>query len=453
MRPADALRLLLVLAEVAGGVEELLRDDRRAQPYVREREVSPVAARPRRPRSRSGGPTSSWTTSSPSTRPTLPSSKVTSFMRRSARWTTSFLSQQVPTGTHVAFMELRASAACPRPVSTGAKRGRGSRSTAGGDCDRPADLCHPVCRSRQIRSVRRALGTVVTIVEAQCARLRAFHRLRPGGLRGRSPIVRVAGTVTSRWRTGIAGSRVRIRNGRRPASGSSPHQTSPRFTRARQRSTLAPTSPPRDPLPAGCGCTPRARRIDRRLSSAARSRSIAAIRSERERTVFAARSSRRARLVIQLNEGLSPGHDHILAYAQFGQSQTAWLRGACASAIRRLGQGAARRIGLVPIDHVKLPVSDLDASRAFYTAALAPFGYELVYDEEPSLGFGLGGDVEDEEPVALTRTESPNAARMSPSPHRAASRWTRSTPLQWQREVGTTAHRGRPYGRSTTPRS
>ena len=37
VRPADALRLLLVLAEVAGGVEELLRDDRRAQADVGER--------------------------------------------------------------------------------------------------------------------------------------------------------------------------------------------------------------------------------------------------------------------------------------------------------------------------------------------------------------------------------------------------------------------------------
>jgi hypothetical protein len=36
VRPADALRLLLVLAEVAGGMEELLRDDRRAQPYAVE---------------------------------------------------------------------------------------------------------------------------------------------------------------------------------------------------------------------------------------------------------------------------------------------------------------------------------------------------------------------------------------------------------------------------------
>jgi len=28
----------------------------------------------------------------------------------------------------------------------------------------------------------------------------------------------------------------------------------------------------------------------------------------------------------------------------------------------------------VPIDHVKLPVGDLGASRAFYSAALAPLG-------------------------------------------------------------------------------
>jgi predicted lactoylglutathione lyase len=42
----------------------------------------------------------------------------------------------------------------------------------------------------------------------------------------------------------------------------------------------------------------------------------------------------------------------------------------------------------VPIDHVNLPVSDLDASRAFYRAALAPFGYKLVFEGEYSLGFG-----------------------------------------------------------------
>jgi catechol 2,3-dioxygenase-like lactoylglutathione lyase family enzyme len=62
----------------------------------------------------------------------------------------------------------------------------------------------------------------------------------------------------------------------------------------------------------------------------------------------------------------------------------------------------------VPIDHVKLPVSDLDASRAFYSAALAPFGFRLVYDEEPSLGFGRGDGGEDDEPFALERTGRPS---------------------------------------------
>ena len=37
VRPADLLGLLLVLAEVPGGVEELLRDDRRPQPRALER--------------------------------------------------------------------------------------------------------------------------------------------------------------------------------------------------------------------------------------------------------------------------------------------------------------------------------------------------------------------------------------------------------------------------------
>jgi len=32
----------------------------------------------------------------------------------------------------------------------------------------------------------------------------------------------------------------------------------------------------------------------------------------------------------------------------------------------------------MPIDQVKLPVS-VERSRAFYTVALAPFGYKLVY--------------------------------------------------------------------------
>ena len=61
----------------------------------------------------------------------------------------------------------------------------------------------------------------------------------------------------------------------------------------------------------------------------------------------------------------------------------------------------------MPIDHVKLPVASLDASRGFYRAALAPFGYRLVYDGERSLGFGVGDGGEDDEPFALEQVGPP----------------------------------------------
>jgi catechol 2,3-dioxygenase-like lactoylglutathione lyase family enzyme len=70
--------------------------------------------------------------------------------------------------------------------------------------------------------------------------------------------------------------------------------------------------------------------------------------------------------------------------------------------------GTALESQRVPIDHVKLPISDLEVSRAFYTAALAPFGYRLVYDGEETLGFGMGDDLEDEEPFALHLGSVPN---------------------------------------------
>jgi catechol 2,3-dioxygenase-like lactoylglutathione lyase family enzyme len=62
----------------------------------------------------------------------------------------------------------------------------------------------------------------------------------------------------------------------------------------------------------------------------------------------------------------------------------------------------------MPIDHVKLPITDVDASRAFYTAALAPFGWKLVYDDgESALGFGTGDGGEDNEPFDLLRGPAP----------------------------------------------
>ena len=57
----------------------------------------------------------------------------------------------------------------------------------------------------------------------------------------------------------------------------------------------------------------------------------------------------------------------------------------------------------MPVDHVTLPVRDLAATREFYSAALAPLGYRLVWDEEPTVAFRAR---DDEEAVAFTRTDS-----------------------------------------------
>jgi catechol 2,3-dioxygenase-like lactoylglutathione lyase family enzyme len=62
----------------------------------------------------------------------------------------------------------------------------------------------------------------------------------------------------------------------------------------------------------------------------------------------------------------------------------------------------------MPVDHVNIPVSDLAASRTFYSAALAPLGFKLVYDGESSLGFGRGDGGADDEPIALRGGVAPN---------------------------------------------
>src|SRR5437764_14500425 len=59
------------------------------------------------------------------------------------------------------------------------------------------------------------------------------------------------------------------------------------------------------------------------------------------------------------------------------------------------------------IDHAKLPVSDLDASRAFYRATLAALGWKLVFDTAPVIGFGTGDGGEDNEPIAFEFMSSP----------------------------------------------
>jgi catechol 2,3-dioxygenase-like lactoylglutathione lyase family enzyme len=43
------------------------------------------------------------------------------------------------------------------------------------------------------------------------------------------------------------------------------------------------------------------------------------------------------------------------------------------------------------VDHVLFVVSDLDASRALYTAALTPLGFEELYVQDDGLGYGAEG--------------------------------------------------------------
>jgi catechol 2,3-dioxygenase-like lactoylglutathione lyase family enzyme len=62
----------------------------------------------------------------------------------------------------------------------------------------------------------------------------------------------------------------------------------------------------------------------------------------------------------------------------------------------------------MPIDHAKLPVSDLDSARDFYAAALAPIGWRMVTEEALAvLHFGAGDGGEDNEPIAFERTSEP----------------------------------------------
>jgi catechol 2,3-dioxygenase-like lactoylglutathione lyase family enzyme len=42
-------------------------------------------------------------------------------------------------------------------------------------------------------------------------------------------------------------------------------------------------------------------------------------------------------------------------------------------------------------DHIQLKVKDLESSKRFYTAALAPLGFTLDYDDDGLVGFGPKG--------------------------------------------------------------
>ncbi len=45
----------------------------------------------------------------------------------------------------------------------------------------------------------------------------------------------------------------------------------------------------------------------------------------------------------------------------------------------------------IVVDHVLFVVSDLEASRRFYEAALEPLGFSVVYEQEDCVAFGVRG--------------------------------------------------------------
>jgi catechol 2,3-dioxygenase-like lactoylglutathione lyase family enzyme len=47
------------------------------------------------------------------------------------------------------------------------------------------------------------------------------------------------------------------------------------------------------------------------------------------------------------------------------------------------------------LDHIGIEVSDLERSKAFYSAALAPVGYSLAYDFDGGAGFTWGEGIPD----------------------------------------------------------
>ena len=104
------------------------------------------------------------------------------------------------------------------------------------------------------------------------------------------------------------------------------------------------------------------------------------------------------------------------------------------------------------LSHVTISASDLDASLAFYTAALAAIGLERVLefgDEEEddapveAVAWGSG----DERGAVAGARSRDRPACTSPSPRPTGRRWTRSTPPRSPRAGRATTRRG--DGRST----
>jgi catechol 2,3-dioxygenase-like lactoylglutathione lyase family enzyme len=76
----------------------------------------------------------------------------------------------------------------------------------------------------------------------------------------------------------------------------------------------------------------------------------------------------------------------------------------------------------IVVDHITLDVADLERSRAFYEAALAPLGYGVVYEEDDWISFGVTGS----DDFAIRRARGPvsgplHVAFAAPDPEAVAS--------------------------------
>ncbi len=80
------------------------------------------------------------------------------------------------------------------------------------------------------------------------------------------------------------------------------------------------------------------------------------------------------------------------------------------------------------LDHVSLPVSDLEPSKRFYVEALSPLGYELIMEHHIS-GVGSGSRASWTSGSGKVCLATPSTSR---SPATSASSWTPSTRrLSW----------------------
>lgn len=173
------------------------------------------------------------------------------------------------------------------------------------------------------RSTRCALGTT-----RRLSKLAAHSVGIPSSGPSRSSLgiirtVRVIGAASNELRTGIAASRVMTRNGRRPTSATSPHQTSPRrgsVTRVLRQSLREATRERQHPPAAwlGFACTPRPS-TGRALDSARSVQSLLRLREPLQRdfrrrpSVQGRQASKGARLGAARLSGLLTCKQHTIS--------------------------------------------------------------------------------------------------------------------------------------------